>query len=127
MTNVSKRTIDYYTSLGLLNAERSKSNYRIYSQTAIADLQFIEECKQLHLPLDEIKRKLEMKKLEEVIDIEVEKHIEAVTQQMKHLQSDLDLLIPLIDHLDEGKAKVFSNLISTEGQFLLKSLSCFTR
>jgi len=32
IANVSKRTVDYYTSLGLLHAQRTKSNYRIYDE-----------------------------------------------------------------------------------------------
>lgn len=31
-TGVAKRTIDYYTNLGLLQAERSRTNYRYYGE-----------------------------------------------------------------------------------------------
>lgn len=109
---VSKRTIDYYTSIGLLNAERSKSNYRIYSDESLQDLKFIEECKSLHYPLDEIKRKLDMKKDKTIRDSEVEKHVNAVTQQMQQLQNDLFELIPIVEKLDDlQKEKLTSNLL----------------
>ena len=55
MAHVSKRTIDYYTNLGILKAERSQSNYRYYDETAFETLQFIEKCKEMHILLCEIK------------------------------------------------------------------------
>ncbi|MFS0779072.1 MerR family transcriptional regulator [Neobacillus sp. 3P2-tot-E-2] len=109
---VSKRTIDYYTSIGLLSAERSKSNYRIYSDESLQDLKFIEECKSLHYPLDEIKRKLDMKKDKTIRDSEVEKHVNAVAQQIQQLQNDLFDLIPIVEKLDDiQKEKLTSNLL----------------
>ena len=36
-TGITKRTIDYYTTLGLLKAERSSTNYRYYQVDAIED------------------------------------------------------------------------------------------
>ena len=119
IANVSKRTIDYYTSLGLLKANRSKSNDRIYSQNAVEDLKFIEECKNLHFSLEEIKRKLEIKKQQELQEGELEKHIQLVTQQMKQLANDLNVLLPLLNNLDERQAQ----LLNTESEMLKKSLS----
>ncbi|WP_251552170.1 MerR family transcriptional regulator [Neobacillus muris] len=108
---VSKRTIDYYTSIGLLVADRSKSNYRIYSDESLNDLRFIEECKNLHIPLDEIRRKLEMRKSRNLQATEVDKHVSAVTQQMKQLENDLFDLIPFLEKLDDQqKEKLTSNL-----------------
>lgn len=126
VANVSKRTIDYYTSIGLLRAQRSKSNYRIYTQEALEDLKFIEECKNLHIPLEEIKRKIEIKQREEVQEGELKKHILSVTQQMKQLQNDLNVLIPLIENLDENQADSFSKLLNSEGKVLIRSLSGLT-
>lgn len=123
IANVSKRTIDYYTSLGLLKANRSKSNYRIYSQHAVEDLRFIEECKSLHYSLEEIKRKLEIKKLKEIQQGELEKHIHLVTQQMKQLSNDLNVLLPLIENIDEEQTE----LLNSESELLKKSLSRLTR
>lgn len=126
VANVSKRTIDYYTSIGLLRAQRSKSNYRIYTQQALEDLKFIEECKNLHIPLEEIKRKIEIKQLEEVQEGELKKHILSVTQQMKQLQNDLNVLIPLIENMDGHQADSFSKLLNSEGKVLIRSLSGLT-
>ena len=119
---VSKRTIDYYTSIGLLKAERSKSNYRIYSDESLEDLKFIEECKSLHFPLDEIKRKLEMRKEKNIRESEVEKHVSSVTQLMKQLNSDLFDLIPILEKLDDEQKKKLTNNLSMLRTALMKSL-----
>ncbi|QCJ41640.1 MerR family transcriptional regulator [Bacillus sp. S3] len=122
IAHVSKRTIDYYTSIGLLEAERSKSNYRIYSDDSLDDLKFIEECKSLHFPLDEIRRKLEMRKAKNIRDSEVEKHVSAVTQQMKQLYSDLFDLQPILENLDEQQKEMFTRNLSLLRTALRKSL-----
>jgi DNA-binding transcriptional MerR regulator len=126
IANVSKRTIDYYTSLGLLQAKRSKSNYRIYSQHALTVLKYIEECKSMHFPLEEIKRKLEIKKSQEVCEGELEKQIQSVTQQMKQLQDDLKALKPCLEHLEDKQIQSLSKTLNSEGEVLIKSLLSFT-
>jgi DNA-binding transcriptional MerR regulator len=119
---VSKRTIDYYTSIGLLKAERSKGNYRIYSDDSLKDLKFIEECKKLHFPLDEIKRKLEMKKAKKIRESEVEKQIGEVTQQMKQLCNDFSTLLPLIRTLDEQTKEKYLLTLNLQGTVLIQYL-----
>ncbi|MDP4083982.1 MAG: MerR family transcriptional regulator [Bacillota bacterium] len=124
---VSKRTIDYYTSIGLLNPERSKANYRIYSDDSLLDLKFIEECKELHFPLDEIRRKLEMKKAKNIRYSEAEKQIRSLTQQMKQLDNELSVLIPFIESLDDFQKETLIRKIKLQGTALMKSLLNVTR
>ena len=45
MAHVTKRTVDYYTNIGLLKAERSASNYRFYNEEALKRLYLIEKLK----------------------------------------------------------------------------------
>lgn len=125
IANVSKRTIDYYTKLGLLNANRSQNNYRIYSESALQDLKFIEECKSLHYPLEEIKRKLEMKKHADVKKEVVQKQIEAVTQQIIQLQNDLSILKPLIEKSKDENINTLSKVLNNQLKGLMKSLTSF--
>lgn len=105
-----------------MKADRSETNYRIYSDESLKDLKFIEECKKLHYPLEEIKRKLEMKKAKKIRDSEVEEQISAVTQQMKQLREDLSVLLPLIQTLDEQQKEKCSNTLNRQGTALMKSL-----
>ncbi|MFJ7747584.1 MerR family transcriptional regulator [Peribacillus sp. NPDC097295] len=58
MANVTKRTVDYYTNMGLLKAERSSSNYRYYSFEELERLRLIEEYKRNNLSLEDIKELL---------------------------------------------------------------------
>lgn len=108
--------------MGLIHAERSKSNYRIYSENALADLRFIEDCKKMHLPLEEIKRKLEINRKRDIRTREIEKHAQAVALQMKQLQNELSILRPLILKLEEKQKDDVSKLLSVEGTALLRSL-----
>lgn len=124
--NVSKRTIDYYTRLGILQAERSKSNYRIYSEQALIDLKFIEACKKIHLPLEEIKRKLKINKSKDIRSSEVEKHISDVTKQMHLLQTELSAILPLIQQLEEQQKVALSKMLTVESSRLMQSLLSLT-
>lgn len=80
----------------------------------------------MHFPLEEIKRKLEIKRLKAVHEGEFEKHIQSVTQQMKQLHADISMLLPLIEELDDKQAEDVSNKLSSEGEVLLKSLLSLT-
>ncbi|NIK77329.1 DNA-binding transcriptional MerR regulator [Paenibacillus castaneae] len=56
LAQISARTIDYYTSIGLIEpAERSAKNYRLYSPETLQRLERIEEMKKDKYTLDEIK------------------------------------------------------------------------
>ncbi len=84
-TNVTKRTIDYYTNLGLLIAERSPSNYRLYDESAIDRLLFIEKCKQNQLSLTEIKKELIDRYAEEIDVQEIRAKIHEIEQEVSSL------------------------------------------
>src|SRR5262245_24263937 len=45
----------YYEQVGLLAAERTPTGYRLYDESAVSRLQFIDRAKQLGLPLEEIR------------------------------------------------------------------------
>ncbi len=126
LANVTKRTIDYYTKIGLIQAERTESNYRIYAESVLSDLRFIEECKIMHIPLDEIKRKLELKSKTTMQSSEVKNQIDAVTKQIRQLHNELSVLLPLINSLDEQQKLDFAKKLSTEGSSLIKSLVSLT-
>ncbi|MCY8529867.1 MerR family transcriptional regulator [Bacillus licheniformis] len=65
-TKVTKRTVDYYTKLGLLKAECSSSNYRFYDHSSIKRIECIENRQKAKLTLDEIKNELTEKYSEEI-------------------------------------------------------------
>lgn len=58
--NISERTIDYYTKLGLIVPEmRTQNNYRLYNHETLARLSRINELKQEKYTLEEIKESLD--------------------------------------------------------------------
>ncbi|MGG1635889.1 MerR family transcriptional regulator [Paenibacillus sp. FSL A5-0031] len=60
LAQISARTIDYYTSIGLIEpAERSAKNYRLYSDETLQRLERIEQMKKDKYTLDEIKATIE--------------------------------------------------------------------
>lgn len=64
MFNISRSTIIYYDKIGLLKpSDRSDSNYRLYSETDVNRLKTIMRHKEAGIPLDDILRLLELKKL----------------------------------------------------------------
>ncbi|MET3698540.1 MerR family transcriptional regulator [Bacillus oleivorans] len=122
VANVSKRTIDYYTSIGLLVAERSKANYRIYHEDAVEDLKFIEHCKTLHIPLEEIKKKLELQKSTTINDNDVEDQISSVTEHMKYLHDEINNLLSILQKMDSKRKEAVSEKLSPESVSLIQSL-----
>lgn len=73
----------------------------------------------MHLPLHEIKRKLELNKHNELQDRDVEKQMETVTNQIKQLKHDLSVLLPIIS---KYKQDPMSKKLNEEGTALIESL-----
>ncbi|MFF2290398.1 MerR family transcriptional regulator [Peribacillus butanolivorans] len=118
MANVTKRTVDYYTNMGLLKAERSASNYRYYSVRELERLHRIEEYKRKNLSLEDIKELFNQ-------DKEVSSAIEEAGLQLKSkldgLNEELREVIRLIEK-DEKNELLLKKQISHESIALIQSL-----
>lgn len=90
IANVTKRTIDYYTNLGLLKVERSSSNYRYYDHSAIEQLRLIEQCKKGGMSLEEIRKMILEKDAEEIDVLELRLKIEGLEKDVSEILSHLD-------------------------------------
>lgn len=109
--NVSQRTIDYYTTLGLIEPEqRSSSNYRLYSDETLIRLQRINQMKQEKYTLEEIKNNLtEWSKVTH--EEEISKRLTALQMHMEQLEREVKELSPVIEQLKPRQAKnLFKNL-----------------
>lgn len=115
IANVTKRTIDYYTSIGLLEPERSSSNYRYYDRSSIDRLHFIEQCKKHGMSLDEIKRRILEKNTEEVDVLELRLKI-------SELERDVSEVLVHLDKTDPKKLENIKNNISHESLSLIQTL-----
>ncbi|WP_410983139.1 MerR family transcriptional regulator [Bacillus cereus] len=122
LAHVSKRTIDYYTNLGILKAERSQSNYRYYDETAFETLQFIEKCKEMHMPLCEIKERIEERKKLLGINEHVSKQVSEVTNHIHQLEAELTQLKSLLDGLTDSQREKISKSLSGQTTTLLQTL-----
>ncbi len=119
MANVTKRTVDYYTNLGLLKAERSASNYRYYSVGELERLRRIEGYKRENLSLEDIKELLKK-------DKEAASAIEAKGLQLKNkmdgLNEELQEFISLIEKDGKSSELLLKKQISRESMALIQSL-----
>jgi MerR family transcriptional regulator, copper efflux regulator len=126
--SVSKRTIDYYTQLGLLHVESiSASNYRLYSKQAIDDIRFIEMCKEMNMSLQDIKERIELKRsskqsLEEQEQEKCLKHAEILATHMKQLEIEIKELKPIFDQLNADSQERIAKHITLQSQALLQAL-----
>ncbi|MEQ6353203.1 MerR family transcriptional regulator [Lysinibacillus sp. M3] len=115
ITGITKRTIDYYTNLGLLKAERSSSNYRYYSVDMIDRIKEIEKKKSQNMSLEEIKKKMDIDYCDEV-------DIQDLRLRIQLLEQDLSHLVNHLDHSDTKEKILIKQKISTESVALMQSL-----
>jgi DNA-binding transcriptional MerR regulator len=115
ITSMTKRTIDHYTNLGLLKAERSTSNYRYYDRSSVERLDFIERCKKEGMPLAEIKKKILEKEAEEIDILELR-------LKMKGLEKDVSKVLASLDKGDIKKLEFVKKNISHESLSLIQTL-----
>ncbi|MEH7381165.1 MerR family transcriptional regulator [Bacillus sp. JJ1533] len=118
--NVSKRTIDYYTQLGILTPERSDSNYRFYSDEAVETLHLVSQYKELNIPLLEIKEKVELFHTNRVEQEKVLKYTQVLSKRMEYLETELKEMQPMLESLTEDQQKSVVNKMSTQSMALAK-------
>lgn len=107
LASVSPRTIDYYTSLGLIEPSgRSEKNYRLYNDETLIRLQRIEQMKKDKFTLDEIKASLE--EWRKVSSAEqVTQKLTELELRLSQLQRDVKQLEPVIKNLKPRQANKF--------------------
>jgi DNA-binding transcriptional MerR regulator len=123
LANVSKRTIDYYTQIGLLHVDKtSKSNYRLYSEQALNDIHFIEECKLFNMCLQDIKERLELKRSQTNEEDKLIKQAEILAKHMKQLEHEIKELKPIFDKMNGENQEIIASRISPQSMALMQSL-----
>lgn len=103
--NISERTIDYYTKLGLISPEsRSVKNYRLYSHETLSALERINQLKLEKYTLEEIKS-IMSKWNSTTPESDVSDKLVELELQMQRLERDVKALEPVISGLNPGQAK----------------------
>ena len=99
--SLSQRTIDYYTTLGLIEpAKRTNTNYRLYHSETLDRLKRITQLKQEKYSLDEIRSHFEqLKQVSSEHDItkrltDLQVHMQQVEREAKELQPMLQTMKP---------------------------------
>jgi MerR family transcriptional regulator, copper efflux regulator len=119
---VSRRTIDYYTRMGLLECTRSANNYRYYDTNALENLKLIEHCQQNHMTLAEIKQRLSLKKSDNIDYKVVEEQVNHIQNEMDHLNGEINDILQVVNSLNEEDKKKVLNKVSPQAVALLQSL-----
>lgn len=101
--------------MGLLEAERSASNYRYYTPRMIDRLHYIEQRKLDGLSLEEIQAELQIKPYEEI-------DVQTIRLKMKKLEHDVATLVAQIDKKDQKNIQLIKKNVSTESIALIQSL-----
>lgn len=114
-TEVTKRTIDYYTNLGLLKAQRSATNYRYYDEDAINQIKYIEECKKNKLSLEEIKERLYNNKMDNV-------DMNHLKEKLENLDKEIKGVLQAFEGDNQHKKREMRNTISHESISLIQTL-----
>jgi MerR family transcriptional regulator, copper efflux regulator len=121
--DISKRTIDYYTQIGLLNPIRTDSNYRLYGEDSIRILELVEHYKNLNMPLEEIKASIELIKTDDSLDKQkVEKHFNQIAIIMQHLEEEISVMKPVLQKLNQPQKEELVRKLSTQGITLAQTL-----
>ncbi|MCP1354328.1 MerR family transcriptional regulator [Aneurinibacillus migulanus] len=116
--------MDYYTNLGLLSAQRSEANYRLYPEDTLERLSFIESLKRQKLTLEEIKEQMAGWQTGSVKreTIEVVQHVQEIQGDMRRLEERVQELKICLKTMDEKQARLVARQLSVQGGSLLQTL-----
>ncbi|RKN85031.1 MerR family transcriptional regulator [Paenibacillus ginsengarvi] len=122
LAQISSRTIDYYTKLGLIYPEkRSKTNYRLYTDETLARLKRIETMKQEKYSLEEIKASLDAwNKVSQ--DEAVTEKLTSLGLHLRQLEREVKELSPLLAEMKPRQAKYAFNTIAAQSAACIDAL-----
>lgn len=122
LADVSQRTIDYYTKMGLLRpAVRTDSNYRLYGYDALERLKRIEQLKKEKYTLEEIKQILSH--LDSVAsEPQITDKLAMLQSHMKQLEKEIKELEPYIEKLKPNQAKHVFKLLTPQSAACIEAI-----
>lgn len=92
-SQINAKTIRYYEQVGLISApQRASNGYRHYQPADVDTLIFIRRCRELNIPLDDIKRLVEVQADPNASCAVVDKIIAEQLAQVQRAQRELALL-----------------------------------
>ncbi|WP_201751681.1 Cd(II)/Pb(II)-responsive transcriptional regulator [Paraglaciecola mesophila] len=118
VTNVNAKTIRYYEDVGLLpKAKRGDNGYRYYQQRDVSSLNFIRRCKELRMPLSDIKRLVSLQnddnapcaEVDALINLQLEK-IRVAQYELQQLEKNLQTLADSCSHKQIKNCEILNHL-----------------
>ena len=117
-TNVASKTIRYYEEIGLLpEAYRNDNGYREYSASDIDRLVFIRRCRELQIPLEQIKTliavQVDQKSSCQEVDALIEQQLDKVRKtiaELTLLEQTLHTLATSCPNDKVGDCQILKNL-----------------
>lgn len=95
IAGVSRRTIDFYTRMGLLlPEERSEGNYRLYTEDSLERLHYINEMKAKKFSLEEIKERLDEAKQYVADPSHIIERVHKLQEDLLHIEREVTSLKP---------------------------------
>lgn len=119
---MSKRTIDYYTKIGLLHPRRTDSNYRLYDEEAVEAIELVKRYKKMNCPLNEIKDVIDMMQSKTLSNQSLEMHVEHIAQIMQNLEKEIKDMQQLMDHMNGKQRAIIMEKLSKQSANLVKAL-----
>lgn len=122
LSEVSPRTIDYYTKLGLIQPEtRSDTNYRLYSDETLNRLKRIEVMKREKYTLEEIKQSLEQwSKVSH--DEFIANKLTSLQIHLQQLEKAAKEISPILERLKPSQAKRFHKMLTPQTAACIEAL-----
>ncbi|MCD7033218.1 MerR family transcriptional regulator [Metabacillus sp. GX 13764] len=127
MCQVSKRTIDYYTNLGLLQTVDSPRRSRYYDESAIESLKLIEHYKNNHLVLSEIKERLTVLRSSRTDGKLVLQKMDSIEGLLGKLEEEVLQLKPHLHSVDEDQYEALKSQLAAKGMALAKILALLSQ
>jgi MerR family transcriptional regulator, copper efflux regulator len=102
LSGVSSKTIRYYESISLISvACRDPSGYREYDNSALAQLIFIRRCRDLQIPLEQIKQLIIAQANKAATCVDIDQIIATQLTKVRKTLNELALLEKTLSDLAE--------------------------
>ncbi len=125
ITKLSKHTLRYYDSIGLVKPLRGQGNYRYYTERDIVDLKYISVMKYGGFSLEQIKQIFQNRKSTTNRSAHMESTLDIIDQKQRELQSRIRNLEQVVQLLQESQRLLQKKQGSDESEIIAMILRTF--
>ncbi|RGD74420.1 MerR family transcriptional regulator [Anaerofustis stercorihominis] len=110
-TNIPASTIRYYENKGLIKIKRDKNNIRIFDESDIEWIKFIERLKSTGMPLKDIR---EYSKLRYLGECTTKERMDILLKHRSHVLNEQKKWKEYLNNLD-NKIKIYKDILNENG------------